>query len=160
MDGPDKSSPDGILQHISNDVAGRFLSAQDTLVPVPLPQPPLERLLVVISGELLGSRSEPTQVGVVAKPLDNKMGMVRHEAARDNCEVLVASRAQKLRHDHVDVMCVREGLPSTIATERQEIPVRTDVGEPRKAARTIRTHPHARGKNWSDGDAQSVRVVR
>jgi len=66
--------------------------------------------------------------------------MVWHEAVRKNCHVLSSGGAQKLVEHEMDDSGVREERPSVGRAGRQEITVKSDVGESLQASRPSLVH--------------------
>ena len=59
-------------------------------------------LFDVVAGELLRKLDEFLQIGVVGRPVDNQVKMVRHVAADENCESRFAAGSQDLRRAAID----------------------------------------------------------
>ena len=59
-------------------------------------------LFDVVAGELLGKLDEFLQIGVVGRPVDNQVKMIRHVAADENCECRSAAGSQDLQRAAID----------------------------------------------------------
>ena len=82
--------------------------------------------------------------------------MIGHHTVRNNHEVFCGEYPDYLRRDPRGRMVVFEVSAPSIATNRQEIEMQTDIGESGRARRAI---GHARGtfKSWACDPGESER---
>ena len=121
--------PYWVQQHVRRHAGRVFLSAQNPFVVATLPQVRLEKTTMSKPTPLLKPRHEAPQIRVLTPPFHQQVGVVRHEAVRNDCELLHERRAPHLREDGFDDVVRGEAVAAPVCAQCEEIAVETRVCE-------------------------------
>ncbi|HXD17605.1 MAG TPA: hypothetical protein VN654_11370 [Vicinamibacterales bacterium] len=94
-----------------------------------LPQRPLSRGRMSLTGTLFRALDQSSKVGAVGRSFDEQMRVIGHQAVRQDYKLPAAGCTQKLTHDRSSERDVAEWCAAIERAERYEIAVRTDVTE-------------------------------
>src|SRR2546425_13220468 len=107
-----QTSPNRILENVAGNSFYVVLVAHDPFVIAFLPERPTECERLRRARTLLREFAKPSQISAVARSLDEKMDMVRHEAVRKNLEALVSGGTTHLRQRLVDPRSISKAAAS------------------------------------------------
>ena len=118
---------DRIREDVTCDIERCLVVAKNVLKSVPLPELLPARFGEVEAGILFRFTDEDQAVGIVAGAFDKQVPVIRHEAVRNDRELVFACRAKNLRPCQVNVRRIDEESPSLICAERQEISMKATI---------------------------------
>jgi hypothetical protein len=145
--GPDEARAYRVFEDVPRNAEDVLRCAEDVLVPIPLPHPVFEYLLIVVTGELLRAGDESPAVGRWPRSGGEQVNVIGHEAVRNKAEVIVRGGSQDLRTREVDAISRGEEWTPPARAECEEISVFAKVVEAAQRLRMEWNHARANGND-------------